>query len=153
MATTKPDPVAAKAKKQKILLAAAGGVFLLLALIPTLASASPVINEFVAENQHGITDEDGSHSDWVEIYNPDPAPADMTGWFLTDDAMVMNKWAFPAVTIPPGGFLVVFASGKNRAVAGSSPRSTTCTRSGACCSRAGACRTDRSSCRARPSTR
>ena len=31
----------------------------------------------------------------------------------------MTKWQFPAVQIPAGGFLLVFASGKNRSAAGS----------------------------------
>ncbi len=93
----------------------------LLALLASIAvaTAAPVINEFVAENQHGLTDVDGAHSDWVEIYNPDPTPVNLSGYFLTDNSLVPTKWAFPAVTLNSGQFLVVFASGKNRAVAGS----------------------------------
>ena len=93
-------------------------LFALLSLF-SVASAAPVINEFAAENQHGLTDVDGAHSDWVEIYNPDPTPVNLSGYFLTDDSLVPTKWAFPAVTVNSGQFLVVFASGKNRAVAGS----------------------------------
>ena len=90
----------------------------LLALVSAV-SAAPVINEFVAENEFGLTDIDGTHSDWIEIYNPDPTPVNLSGYFLTDDSLVPTKWAFPAVTLNPGQFLVVFASAKNRAVAGS----------------------------------
>jgi hypothetical protein len=43
----------------------------------------------------------------------------MTGWYLSDDALNLSQWAFPAVTIPADGYIVVFATKKNRAVAGS----------------------------------
>ncbi len=81
-------------------------------------AAAPFISEFLAENSAGLRDEDGATSDWIEIQNPDATTADLTGWALTDDAGSKLKWRFPSVSIAPGGSLVVFASGKNRAVAG-----------------------------------
>ncbi|HEY0257813.1 MAG TPA: lamin tail domain-containing protein, partial [Candidatus Methylacidiphilales bacterium] len=83
-----------------------------------LAFADPVISEFMASNKHGLTDEDGKHSDWIEIYNPDETPANLDGWYLTDSASNLEKWAFPAVTLAPKSYLVVFASGNNRRVVG-----------------------------------
>ncbi|MEK7950003.1 lamin tail domain-containing protein [Luteolibacter soli] len=80
--------------------------------------ADPVISEFCASNQSGLRDENGDRPDWVEIYNPDATSADLTNWYLTDNATEKTKWRFPAVTIAPGGRLVVFASGKDRRVAG-----------------------------------
>lgn len=82
-------------------------------------AADPVITEFLASNQTGLKDEDGSFPDWLEIYNPDAAPVNLDGWYLTDKATAKTKWRFPAVTIAPGGYLVVFTDDKNRAVAGS----------------------------------
>ncbi|MBK8002292.1 MAG: hypothetical protein IPK15_27280 [Verrucomicrobia bacterium] len=41
----------------------------------------------------------------------------MDGWFLTDSRKELKKWRFPATTIGPGEFLVVFASKKDRRVA------------------------------------
>jgi len=79
----------------------------------------PIISEFVALNTNGLADEDGDHSDWIEIYNPTPTAIDLTGWYLTDNASSLSKWQFPAETLPAGGFIVVFASNKDRAVAGS----------------------------------
>lgn len=93
-------------------------ILLALCSLVSVVSAAPVINEFVAENQHGLTDQDGSHSDWIEIHNPDPTPVNLSGYFLTDLSTVPTKWAFPAITLNPGQFLVVFASSKNRTVAG-----------------------------------
>lgn len=78
----------------------------------------PRINEFVAENQTGLADEDGAEVDWVEIYNPSPIAQDLDGWYLTDDVAVPTKWQFPAVSINGNGYLVVFASGKDRRVPG-----------------------------------
>lgn len=88
-------------------------------LTSLFASADPIISEFMASNDITIADEDGEYADWMEIHNPDATPADMTGWYLTDDSLNLTQWAFPAVTIPADGYLVVFATKKNRTVAGS----------------------------------
>jgi len=76
--------------------------------------ADPVISEFLAANSNVRADSDGQFSDWIELYNPDAGPVDLAGWFLTDDAKALTKWQFPAVTLPAGGYLVVYASDKNR---------------------------------------
>lgn len=80
----------------------------------------PVINEFMANNDGDLViDEDGEDSDWIEIYNPSGAVADLGGYFLTDDAGDLTKWAFPEGTLGVDGYLLVWASGKDRSVAGS----------------------------------
>ncbi len=72
-----------------------------------LLSAPPVISEFMAVNHDTFADGYGEYSDWIELHNPSTAAVDLTGWMLKDgDA----EWVFPAVTIPAGGYLVVFAS-------------------------------------------
>lgn len=82
-------------------------------------SATPLITEFLTNNNTGIFDEDATRQDWIEIHNPDAVAVDMGGYHLTDDAGLPQRWTFPSgVIIPPGGYLVVFASGKDRAVAG-----------------------------------
>lgn len=86
-----------------------------LALIAaTSTRAEPVISEFMASNSTALADNDGLFSDWVELYNPDSTPANLSGWFLTDTVKTKKKWQLPAITLPPQGFLVVFASGKDR---------------------------------------
>lgn len=85
-----------------------------------LLSAQPIINEILARNNGVIQDEDGDFSDYVELYNRGDAPVNLDGWYLTDDASELTKWRFPAVELPAGAYLVVFASGKDRVVAGSS---------------------------------
>jgi hypothetical protein len=81
----------------------------------TVFGASPVrINEFMASNGQGLTDEEGEYSDWIEIYNPGPDAANLDEWFLTDDSANLTKWEFPTLTVPAGGYIVVYASGKNR---------------------------------------
>ncbi len=77
------------------------------------------INEFMALNQTGLTDEDGEYSDWIEIYNPSQGDVSLNGWSLTDQKNFPGKWIFPDVTIKSGSYLVVFASGKNRKIPGS----------------------------------
>ena len=66
-----------------------------------------------------LTDADGDASDWLELWNPTGEPVDLSGWFLSDNPTETDKWAFPdGVTLPAGSYMVVFASAKNRAVAG-----------------------------------
>ncbi|MCA9441481.1 MAG: lamin tail domain-containing protein, partial [Candidatus Omnitrophica bacterium] len=78
-----------------------------------------VINEFMAVNSTTVADEDGDFSDWLEIHNSGVTPVDLAEWHLTDDAASPEKWTFPSVSVPAGGYLLVFASDKDRAVAGS----------------------------------
>lgn len=73
----------------------------------------------MARNVHGLRDSNGTCQDWIEIHNPCTASVNLDGWYLTDDNTNLTKWRFPAVTLARGEFLTVFASGKNRAVAGS----------------------------------
>ncbi|QDV38925.1 CotH kinase family protein [Tautonia plasticadhaerens] len=79
------------------------------------SASGPIISELLASNAEGLRDQDGDRSDWVEIHNPTASAVDLVGWSLTDDEAEPGKWAFPGVVLPPGGFLVVFASDKDRA--------------------------------------
>ncbi len=85
----------------------------------TTDEAALQVTEFLASNSAVLADEDGDFSDWIEIHNPSGKSASLTGWYLTDDAEEPDKWAFPSVTLAAGEYLVVFASGKDRSVAGS----------------------------------
>jgi hypothetical protein len=73
-----------------------------------------VITEFAAVNTSGLQDEDGDFSDWIEIYNADQTPASLLGWHLTNRFENPSQWEFPDVIVPGQGFVVVFASGKDR---------------------------------------
>ena len=84
-----------------------------------LASAELMISEFLARSTNSsLKDGDGVASDWIEIHNPDGVARSTAGYYLTDRASDLTKWQFPDEEIPPGGYLVVFASDKDRAVAG-----------------------------------
>lgn len=72
------------------------------------------INEFLADNDSGIRDEDGNESDWIEIHNPGTTTVSLLGWSLTDDANDLRKWRFPALSIPARGYTLAWASGNNR---------------------------------------
>ena len=77
------------------------------------------ISEFCAQNNSTLADEDRVYSDWIEIFHEGPTPIDLEGYFLTDDVSDLSQWMFPAgVTLADGDYLIVFASGKNRAIAG-----------------------------------
>lgn len=68
-----------------------------------------VINEFLAKNVNGETDEAGQHEDWLELYNNDEIALSLNGIYLTDDSAKPDKWLFPLGTsIPAKGFLIVW---------------------------------------------
>ncbi|MCI0353016.1 MAG: lamin tail domain-containing protein, partial [Acidobacteriales bacterium] len=81
----------------------------------TFAHAAVRISEFMAENDGGLRDPDGDTPDWIEIQNDSSSAVNLGGWHLTDSETNLTKWTFPALTLPAHGFLVVFASGKDRA--------------------------------------
>src|ERR687887_2687227 len=99
------------------------GVRLLLWVICLLVSvrsarAQIVISEFMADNKSTLADENGQFPDWIEIYNTDAATVNLNGWSLTDDPTRQARWFFPATNLTAKGFMVIFASGNNRAVPG-----------------------------------
>jgi len=85
----------------------------------TAISQEVVINEIMSANETNHLDEDGDYSDWIELYNTTSSTINLNNFHLSDGFNNMEKWSFPNVTIPSGGFLVVFLSGKDRSVAGS----------------------------------
>ncbi|MEJ6568430.1 MAG: lamin tail domain-containing protein, partial [Akkermansiaceae bacterium] len=93
--------------------------FSLTFLLSPAVLAGPVLSEVIADNESGLADEDGDFEDWIEIYNPSATATDLSGWHLSDDSTDRLKWTFPAgASIPAGGYLVVFASKKDRGIAG-----------------------------------
>ncbi len=82
-------------------------------------AASPVvISEFMARNTRTLADEDNTYPDWIELHNTTVATVDVGGWYLTDTPNNLSKWRIPSTNILANGYLVVFASSKNRAVPG-----------------------------------
>ena len=79
-----------------------------------LLAADPVISEFLASNDRTLDDEDGADSDYIEIHNAGDTDMSLDRWYLTDNSGNLRKWRFPAVDLEAGGYLVVFASGKDR---------------------------------------
>lgn len=77
-----------------------------------------LITEFMAANNGPVLDQDGDASDWIELQNAGSNTVNLAGWKLTDDAASLGKWTFPATNLAAGNYLLVFASGKNRAIAG-----------------------------------
>jgi len=91
--------------------------FLILAALSFLHSlhGDVVITEFMADNKRTLDDEDGDSPDWIEIYNPAETAVALEGFALANDPSLAARWRFPAASLAPNGFLVVFASGKDRA--------------------------------------
>ncbi len=76
----------------------------------TISVASDVVlNEFMASNSTTEADQDGEYDDWVELYNNATSAVSLDGYYLTDDATDLTKWAFPTVSIGANDYLIVWA--------------------------------------------
>jgi hypothetical protein len=85
-----------------------------IASFPAAAASTLQITEFMAINDETLIDDDDDRSDWIEIHNPTTSPVNLSGWYLTDTTSDFQKWPFPNLTLYPNGYLVVFASEKDR---------------------------------------
>ncbi len=76
-------------------------------------SVDVYINEWMASNPSFLADPaDQDFDDWFELYNASTNTVDLGGFYLTDDLGNRRKFRIPAngqYTIPPGGFLLVWA--------------------------------------------
>ncbi len=79
---------------------------------PFVRSAPVIFTEVVPQNL-SFEDEDGEHSDWVELFNPADTAVNLAGYSLSNSLREI-KWTFGDVTVPPQSFLIVFFSKKDR---------------------------------------
>ncbi len=77
-------------------------------------SAQVVINEASNRNYSQISDEDEETKDWIELFNTSDDAVKLSGWSLSDNFALPDKWVFPTITIEPHSHLLIFASGKDR---------------------------------------
>ena len=83
--------------------------------ITVMEKSDPVhINEVLKYNTLSAIDSDGDREEWVEVKNFSDSTISLLGYFLSDDAADLYKWAFPDVQLQPGECKIVFLSGKNR---------------------------------------
>lgn len=91
-------------------------LFLIIVLFiqETVLGQDVVINEFVSSNDTIIQDIDGDFSDWIELYNLRNYDISLVNYGLSDNKNSVDKWVFPEVVIPANGYLLIFASGKDK---------------------------------------
>lgn len=77
-------------------------------------SQNIAINEIMSSNSNTIADENGDYEDWIEIYNYGTTAVNLNGFGLSDQTDNPLKWTFPNITIPAKGYLLIWASDKNR---------------------------------------
>lgn len=86
---------------------------ILVGLSFTVSAQQLYINEIMASNAHTIADGSGSYEDWFEVYNPNPTPVNIGGYYVSDNA-TLTKHQFltnsSQTIIPANGFLLVWAS-------------------------------------------
>ncbi len=85
-------------------------------LISQLASNMPpdlpavTINEVLASNLNTNADNFGEFDDWIELYNDEDTPIDLSGWYLSDDPSSPTMFQIPTgISIPANGRLLVWA--------------------------------------------
>jgi len=70
-----------------------------------------VINEFMADNDNVIADNQGDYSDWIELYNNTNDSIFLGDYFLTDKLSDSAQWALPNEYLPASGYKIIWASG------------------------------------------
>jgi hypothetical protein len=94
-------------------------VSVLLGTLHVTQAQQIAMNEIMASNSLVNQDEDGDYEDWIEIYNYGQEAVNLENIGLSDNYKNPFKWVFPAITLQPGAYLLVWASGKDRKTPGS----------------------------------
>jgi len=93
-------------------------VILLLILFPTarknyIKESKLFINEIMVKNTYTIKDNDNEYSDYIELYNGYKDSINLSGYHISDSEFDLDKWTFPDISINPGEYLIIYASGKD----------------------------------------
>jgi len=68
-----------------------------------------VINEVMAKNDSTIADDHGDYDDWIEVANVGGSTINLTGLGLIDHMDGSGAFIFPATTLDPGEYILVWA--------------------------------------------
>lgn len=71
-----------------------------------------LLSEVSPANRTWIPDGDGEYNDWIELYNASSRTLDLKGVTLSDSS---RTWSLPSLSLGVGQYLIVYASGKDRA--------------------------------------
>ena len=88
-------------------------IFSILFIVTDL-NAQVLINEIQASNSETVFDEDGDAGDWIELYNAGNETVLLEGYGLSDDYEQPFQWIIPDISITPGDYLLIWATGKDR---------------------------------------
>ena len=81
--------------------------------VPDPDAGAVLISEVMGKNRASLRSVDGNFYDWIELKNTADHSVSLAGWRLSDKGM-RDGFVFPDVSIPAGGYLLVFASGKEQ---------------------------------------
>ncbi len=89
-------------------------LFCFLLFLSAESSAQIVINEVCYRNATIIMDEEEDYEDWIELYNAGTEAINLKNYSLADRRDRLRNWRFPELMIPAKGYVLVYASGKNK---------------------------------------
>ena len=69
------------------------------------------MSELLIDGRYAAVTPDGQYSDFVELHNDTDGSISLKNWFLSDSEDDLDKWAFPDVTVPADGYLLVLLGG------------------------------------------
>ena len=69
------------------------------------------VSELLIDGKYASVLPDGSYCDFVEFHNDSDNAISLKNWFLSDSEQTLEKWAFPGITVPVGGYLLVLLGG------------------------------------------
>ncbi len=68
------------------------------------------LNELLAVNNTGLTDNAGDRDPWIELANYGPTPVGLDGWYLSSSYSNLARWPFPTGAALAGGqFRLIWA--------------------------------------------
>lgn len=71
-----------------------------------------VVTEFLLSNRYALPDKTGVYSDVLELHNRSEEDLFLSGYYITDNLENRYRYPLPAVTLPAGGYLLVYCDGR-----------------------------------------
>ncbi len=100
-----PDPTPGKANSDVCLYD--------LELSPMTEEDPVRISEVLLKSTASLIDEFGDRPPWVELHNYSDKTIDLKYYYLSDNPYNLDKWRLPDRVLEPGGYLVIFLSGRD----------------------------------------